>query len=321
MFFSVVIPIYNVEKYLRECVDSVLAQAFTDFEIILVNDGSKDSSGVICDEYAAKDSKIRVIHKENGGLSDARNAGTKEAKGEYIVYIDSDDYVIENDFLADIHAKIIETNSDVIVYKFRKLYEKNGQLDECYFSYDFGEQINNSDELLYAMVKNDAYYGMAWTKAFRRTLAVDFEKGLLGEDMDWFFHLLSKTGSISVIDKAYIAYRQREGSITSTHKIKNLTDFIYILEKWSNNVLNSDAALLKKEALLGAMAKYYSNLLIVYSRLKDKDKKKEKSKVKRLSFLLKYSLSNRPILVKKVYGLFGFNATILMLKIFDKIKG
>lgn len=321
MFFSVVIPVYNVEKYLRECIDSVLEQNFEDYEIILVNDGSKDSSGAICDEYAKKDNRIRVVHKENGGLSDARNAGTKAAKGDYIIYIDSDDYVIGNEFLADINTKISETNSDIVVYKFRKLYEKSGQIDECYFSYDFGEETADSDELLYAMVKKDAYYGMAWTKAFRRSFAVDFEKGLLGEDMDWFFHLLSKEGSIAVIDKAYIAYRQREGSITSTHKIKNLTDFIYILEKWSNNVLISNATELRKKAFLGAMAKYYSNLLIVYSRLKDKNKAKEKERIKALSFLLDYALSNRPLQIKKVYKLFGFEATILMLKIFDKIKG
>lgn len=321
MFFSVVIPVYNVEKYLRECVDSVLSQSFEDYEIILVDDGSKDSSGTICDEYAKKDDRIRAIHKENGGLSDARNAGTAVAKGEYIVYIDSDDYVIGKNFLADVYAKLSETNSDVVVYKFRKLYEKSGQIDECYFSYDFGTQITNSDELLYAMVKKDAYYGMAWTKTFRRSLAVEFEKGLLGEDMEWFFHLLSRVDSIAVIDKAYIAYRQREGSITSTHKIKNLTDFIYILEKWSNNVSNSDATILRKEALLGAMAKYYSNLLIVYSRLKDKNKTKEKKRIKALSFLLDYALSNRPLQIKKVYKLFGFEITILMLKIFDKMKG
>ena len=88
MYFSLILPIYNVEKYLRECVDSVLAQTFTDFEVILVNDGSKDNSGSICDEYALKDSRVKVIHKENGGQSTARNRGFLEAQGEYIIFID-----------------------------------------------------------------------------------------------------------------------------------------------------------------------------------------------------------------------------------------
>ena len=93
MRFSVIVPIYNVEKYLAECIDSVLAQTFTDFELILVDDGSPDSCGKICDEYAAKDSRITVIHKENGGLVSARKAGIKTAAGEYVVNLDSDDKI------------------------------------------------------------------------------------------------------------------------------------------------------------------------------------------------------------------------------------
>lgn len=94
MTFSIIIPIYNVEKYLRQCIDSVLAENFLDCEIILVNDGSPDGCGEICDEYANKYSHIKVIHKHNGGLSDARNAGIKEAKGDYLIFLDSDDYWI-----------------------------------------------------------------------------------------------------------------------------------------------------------------------------------------------------------------------------------
>ncbi|MCB8516908.1 glycosyltransferase, partial [Enterococcus durans] len=90
---SIIVPIYNVEQYLRKCVDSILAQTFTDFEVILVDDGSPDNSGAICDEYAKLDSRVRVIHKENGGLSDARNAGIEIAKGKYLGFVDSDDFI------------------------------------------------------------------------------------------------------------------------------------------------------------------------------------------------------------------------------------
>ena len=102
MRFSVILPIYKVEKYLAECVDSILKQSFSDYEIILVDDGSPDTSGAICDEYAKKDARVRVIHKKNGGLSDARNAGFEIACGEYVVFIDSDDYVTDADFLKKI---------------------------------------------------------------------------------------------------------------------------------------------------------------------------------------------------------------------------
>ncbi|KAF3371822.1 glycosyl transferase family 2, partial [Enterococcus faecium] len=89
---SIIVPVYKVEKYLRKCVDSILAQTFTDFEVILVDDGSPDNSGKICDEYAEKDNRVRVIHKENGGLSSARNAGIDVARGKYLGFVDSDDY-------------------------------------------------------------------------------------------------------------------------------------------------------------------------------------------------------------------------------------
>ena len=99
MRFSIILPIYNVEKYLKECVDSILKQTFLDYELILVDDGSTDGSPELCDKLAETDGRIRVLHKKNGGLSDARNAGTNIAKGDYIIYIDSDDFIVRDDIL------------------------------------------------------------------------------------------------------------------------------------------------------------------------------------------------------------------------------
>ena len=324
MFFSVILPIYNVEKYLGECIDSVLKQSFTDYELILVDDGSKDGSPAICDEYAKKDDRIKVIHKVNGGLSDARNVGTSHANGEYIIYIDSDDFITSDDFLKDVYEKAIDTESDIVLYKFSKFYDDTQKLDNCTFTLDFVESITDPDELLNELVKKDAYYGMAWIKAFRREIAIknniQFEKGLLGEDMDWYFGLILCSDKVSAIDKSYIAYRQREGSITTSLKLKNLTDFIYILEKWSERIKNADISDSKKTALMGALAKYYSNLLITFVRVKDSQKKESVKKIKALSYLLDYSKSNRPQQIKKVYKLVGFKGVTLMLTILDKIK-
>ena len=324
MRFSVILPIYKVEKYLAECVDSILNQSFTDYEIILVDDGSPDGSGAICDDYAKKDARIKVIHKKNGGLSDARNAGFEIALGEYVVFIDSDDYVTNNDFLKKISDKRDECGSDIILYKYSKLYDETKKMDAPAFSLDFVNGITDSDELLYELVKKDAYYGMAWIKAFKREVAVKgngaFEKGLLGEDMDWYFNLLLHSDRISAIDESFIAYRQREGSITATHKIKNLTDFIYILEKWHEIIRAADMTDVKRKALLGALAKYYSNLLIVYMRIKDKEKKKYKKRVKALSVLLDHSVSARPMQIRRYYKILGLGGTVALLKIYDKLR-
>lgn len=321
MRFSVILPIYNVEKYLHECVDSILAQTFRDYEIILVDDGSTDNSPAICDAYARKYDFISVIHKKNGGLSDARNYGTEAAKGEYIVYIDSDDFIVSETFFEDLNEKA-DNSPDLIFYKYVKFFDDTKEYGKCNFTYENAIKEDSYAKQITALVKDDAFYGMAWIKAIKREIIKDhdimFEAGLLGEDMEWNYHIVSNSHSIVFADKSYIAYRQRSGSITSTHRLKNLTDFIYVLEKWSEKIVSETEDEQLKTALLGSLAKYYSNLLIVYSRLKDKNKKNYKKRIKALSWLLKCSMSKRPQTVAKFYKLFGFDITVLLLRLKDR---
>lgn len=324
MRFSIILPIYNVEKYLEECVDSILKQTFRDYEIILVDDGSTDGSPELCDKLAETDERIRVLHKKNGGLSDARNAGTDNAIGDYIIYIDSDDFIIGNDFLEKISQKS-NMSPDLIFYKYKKFFDQENRFDDCSYSYKTAIEKTNYADKITALVKSDAFYGMAWIKAIKREVIVNnniaFEVGLLGEDMEWNYHIIFNSKSIEFIDEPFIAYRQRSGSITATHKLKNLTDFIYVLEKWSECIKNDTTDEVLKIALFGSLAKYYSNLLVVYCRLKDSKKKKYKIKIKKLDWLLKYGMSRRPQTIAKIYRIFGFNITILALKVLDKIKG
>ena len=158
MFFSIIIPIYNSEKYLRQCIDSILAQTCSDFEVILVNDGSKDGSPQICDQYCVEDTRFHVLHrKKSGGAAAARNTGTSMASGEYIIYIDSDDYIEDAMFLADMREQA-EKGYDVICYKFRKYYEDTGEMTACNFSIPTpieGETIGN---YVNRLVKNDAFF-------------------------------------------------------------------------------------------------------------------------------------------------------------------
>jgi len=312
-----------VEAYLRECVDSILNQTYKDYEIILVDDGSKDKSPEICDELAQKYECIKVIHKKNGGSSDARNVGTKEAVGEYIIYIDSDDFIIDRKFLCKLAEKT-KTGTDLIFYKYQKYCKENNWLEECKFSYSSAMKENTYANKINALVKADAFYGMAWIKAIKRTLIVDnnieFEVGLLGEDMEWNYHIIFHASSIEFIDEVMIAYRQREGSITSTHKLKNLIDFIYILEKWSEYIKREIKDEQLRIALYGSLAKYYSNLLVVYSRLSNSEKKEYVKRIVTMDWLLKYSMSQRPQMVYKIYKIVGFRLTIMALKILDRIK-
>ncbi|MEE1238342.1 MAG: glycosyltransferase [Acutalibacteraceae bacterium] len=322
MRFSIILPIYNVEKYLKECVDSILKQTFRDYEIILVDDGSTDGSPELCDKLAETYDFIRVIHKANGGAADSRNVGLKSAIGDYILFIDSDDFILSEHFLEDVNNSFSE-NVDMVLYKYSKFFDDTKNLAECNFSYESAKLKENYADKIYELVKADAFFGMAWIRAIRKDIILDnqifFETGLTGEDMDWNYELMLNVSNIELLDNIYIAYRQRSGSVTASYKIKNLEDFIHIVEVWSEKLRFIENDTLKK-ALLGSLAKNYSNLLIVYSRLTDINKKEYKQRIKKLDWLLKYGMSKRPQTVAKIYRIFGFNLTVSALKILDKIK-
>lgn len=326
MLFSVILPIYNVEKYLEECVNSILNQDFdkNNYEIILVDDGSKDNSPVICDKFAKEYSNIRVIHKVNGGQSQARNYGTDEATGDYILYIDSDDFIISNDFFKKLADKT-KDNPDLIFYKHKKYFDDSKEFEELNYSYSDVLNLTSYADKIETLVKADSFYGMPWIKAIKRKLilqnSIKFDENLVCEDMDWNYYLITNATSIDFIEQSFLAYRQRAGSVTSSFKLKNLTDFIYIIEKWSEKIKNECKDEKLKCALFGSLAKYYSNLFVVYSRLADSNKKQYKKQIKALDWLLKYSMSKRPIMVYKIYRIFGFDITIFALKLLDKIKG
>lgn len=323
MRFSVILPVYNVEAYLRECVSSILNQTYKDYEIILVDDGSTDASPRICDELSEKYNCISVVHKKNGGAADSRNAGTKEAKGDYVVYLDSDDFILDKEFLKKLDERA-KSNVDLIFYKYQKYYNENGRLEECGFSYLNAMQEKTYENKIDALVKGDAFYGMAWIKAIKKSIIsennIEFEVGLLGEDMEWNYHIIYHATSVEFIDEPMIAYRQREGSVTSEFKLKNLTDFIYILEKWSERIKKEITNEKLKNALYGSLAKYYSNMLVVYSRLLDPQKKRYDERIKKMDWLLKFSMSRRPQLIYKVYKIVGFKMTIIVLRILDRIR-
>lgn len=322
MLFSIIIPCYNVEKYLAECVDSILAQSVDTFEVILVNDGSKDTTGAICDAYAARDARIRVIHKENGGQSSARNMGTQIAKGDYFIYIDSDDFIMDPDFL----KKMTEAagKNDIIFYKHKKFDDETKQFSPCAYSFAHLSSEASYYDTLKAMIAADAFFGMPWNKCIRadviRENNIRFDESLTGEDMDWIYYIILGSCSLTTVDEPFIAYRQRANSVTSSLKIKSLNDFVFILEKWYEKAQSDDTAQEQKEIMLASLAKYYSNLLIMYTRVKDKQKHAYDKRLKKLSVLLRHGLSRRPRLVAKIYKLAGFRLTVTALKMLDRVK-
>ncbi len=222
---SVIVPVYQVEAYLPQCIDSILAQTFTDFELILVDDGSQDRSGAICDEYAGKDNRICVVHTQNRGAAAARNTGLQRASGNYIAFVDGDDRLAEN-MLGRMYAEILDPSCDLVV---------------CNFLYVFSEEKNNfspplqniaiSGREVLAHQKNQKNYGLwtvVWNKLYKRTVleTLRFPEGKYFEDEFFSDQLYLRCASIRVIPDVLYFYRVRESSTMNTQKTRNYLDLI-----------------------------------------------------------------------------------------------
>ena len=208
---SIVVPVYRVEKYLRKCVDSILAQTYEKLEIILVDDGSDDSCSDICDDYSLKDNRIKVFHKSNGGLSDARNYGTEHASGSFIMFIDSDDY-IESDFIETIYNLLVSSGADIAAGGITNEWE-NGILNRyigCQEDkyYDTKTAIT---EMCYG--KNISIYG--WGKLIPREIAKNclFPYGKLHEDVATTYKFILNSNTVADSSTHGYHYVIREGSI------------------------------------------------------------------------------------------------------------
>lgn len=321
MKFSIVIPVYNVEKYLRECVDSILSQTFTDYEIILVDDGSPDRCPLICDEYITKDNRVKVIHQKNSGLACARNVGIRYAVGEYLICIDSDDYLKNKDVLQKIADKTVY-NTDVILYGFQKFFESSESFG--YSEIPLLKGKNSTLEMLHLLLATNTYCGTAWTKAVRLELLrknnIEFRPGMISEDIDWYLNLLCYAKSFDSINEVGIIYRQRATSISHSPKIQSLADNLWILETWPSKFkeLVSDPNLINK--LYSILAYYYANDLILYTSYPSKITKSYKDRLKKQGYLFQYAETSRAITIKRFYNLLGFDITIALLKILAKLK-
>lgn len=229
-YVSIIIPIYNVEKYLDRCIQSVLKQSYENLEIILVDDGSPDRSPDMCDEYSKIDQRVKVVHKENGGLSDARNAGLEVAKGDYIVFLDSDDYV-DLTMVEDAVRTMEEYSYDVVVWGYytdfvdmeEKLISsrKSSFISGNFSKTDLGDLIITNEII--------GILGYAWNKMYKKDLLIEndlkFTKGLsLIEDIVFNGQALIKADKISFINKPYVHYMQRPRETLGSRFYENYFD-------------------------------------------------------------------------------------------------
>jgi glycosyltransferase involved in cell wall biosynthesis len=225
---SIIVPVYKVEKYLGKCIESILGQTFKDFELILVDDGSPDNCGVICENFAKRDERIKVIHKSNGGLSSARNAGLEMATGEYIAFVDSDDFIHQR--MYEILYKYAKKySSDIVICDYLLVNEGESYIDELRNFEINAKNFSNIDALKQIYTNNGTTFIVAWNKLYRRYLFNDlrFEEGRLHEDEFMAHKILYASPKVTYLPIPLYSYLQRRGSIIgSGFNLKRL-DAVY----------------------------------------------------------------------------------------------
>ena len=227
---SVIVPIYKVEKYLRECIDSIIEQTYRDLDIILVDDGSPDQCGKLCDDYASKDNRIRVIHKENGGLSDARKAGIDIAEGEYLIFVDSDDY-IHPQMIERLYNTMLTQRADIVVCGFREVDEEGQQLKDDKIS-DVDILCYEGPDIMDQLQQKNLITVVAWNKLYSASLFenIRYPKGHVHEDEFIIHRILGKCKKTVYIPDLLYYYRKRPASIMADIDIVKINDVIAAYE-------------------------------------------------------------------------------------------
>lgn len=315
MRYSIIIPIYNVEKYIRQCIDSVLTQTFHDYEIILVNDGSPDKCPIICDDYASKYNMIKVIHKKNGGLSDARNFGLDIAQGEYVMFLDSDDWWDDPNALLKINKIIQLSNPDIIICGKKKYYALDNKIGDVIIPRKYNYNISNT-EIIKKYMQENIFVACAWDKIIKRELIEKdhqrFVVGQFSEDIEWCCKLLMKNTKIDVIEDAFYVYRQQVStSITANIGIKNIYNIIDVIERYASK--NSSIP------ILNFLANQYILLITNFMRLPANDRRIFEKKLKSYWWLIQYNWYPYVKTISKVKFL-GFGITKKLLKFYYLYK-
>ncbi|TGE34861.1 glycosyltransferase [Desulfosporosinus fructosivorans] len=323
-FFSIIVPVYNVDVFLKECIESILLQSFNDYEMILIDDGSTDNSGIICDEYESSNrDRVRVIHKENGGLSDARNVGIGVAKGQYLIFVDSDDY-ISPESLQIFREELSKYEAvDVLITRLMQVYidgqtkymDKNMPIDKLLsgkkaevIEWIFKDSQNTWPAQRY-VVNRDFIY----------KYNLKFACGYLHEDLDWSARLFLYASSFSCLGYYWYAHRMRRvGSITNTPNVKRVLDVIELVAK---NIGDDDYMKLDADLRKTIFQRLIYSLYAALNKYKYMDKQ-DKTKIRNLlehnREVFKYTRALRHQVFLFFSVLFGFRFAFYFMNIIHR---
>lgn len=322
--FSVIVPVYNVENYLEECITSVLNQTFSDYELILVDDGSVDNSLKICNKLAETDSRITVIHKKNGGSSEARNYGLDSATGEFVIFLDSDDYWNQADGLETLDAQIKKFNSDVVLFGCTDFNNVTGEtyVSRTGYNLDLISECNKEKSLHY-LLSSKMIPGGPTIFCFKRSIVDDndirFKVGISNEDYDVVMGIFYNCHIISAVNDPFYTYRHsREGSVTGSANIKMIYGIDYTVNKWYPFIETIENETIKRD-YLNYLAFIYSTGFVIAGRMDSKTRKEALSIMKKNRFILRYGYWKRTKIKKICLDILGMNLfSVLGSKYFDR---
>ena len=315
MKYSIVIPVYNAEKFLDSCIESIINNS-ADLEIILVDDGSKDLSGQICDRYSDKHEFIKTYHIENGGAGNARNFGLSKATGDYVIFVDSDDSLTEG-FFSEIDAYCENDNYDVIFFDAVKIFE-NGYTEPMAEGFVPDRITGQSkEEVLDHISSCNKFPASPWGKIIRREFLIDnyivFITGRLSEDVDWTIRILMSAEKFGFYEGGKYQYKYNSQSVSHNlkNKKKNAGDLIYIIASWLRETNN--------KYVMRFLAYEYAMIFVFLGALSKADRKPFLNDMNRLKFLLKYGVTRKLKLIRLAVLLLGVDKASVVL--FRYVKG
>lgn len=317
---SVIIPVYKVEAYLERCVMSVLMQDYTSMEVILVDDGSPDNCPQICDEMAIRDRRVRVIHKPNGGLSSARNAGIEAAQGEYLAFLDSDDQWNAGK-LRPLMEQVIQSEAEMIIYASLSLYEDGSIMkrnERDFFVQGF--RVMKKEELYSRLINGGNIMESACTKIiktdFVKSHNLTYKLGILGEDTEWMFRVLRVINKVAIADTPlFICTENRAGSITQTASTKSVRDTLAVIID-SLNYYKEHPNLNVKRWELAQCSYLWSIALGHYCNVPAKDSSSLRRELKAVKKELCLSSHPKSKKVGLLYNVLGFFITSKILGLY-----
>lgn len=314
MKFSIIVPVYNVEKYISKCIESIINQTYKNFELIIVNDGSPDNSQKIIDKYVKKDKRIKSFIKENGGLSDARNYGLKYTTGDYLLFVDSDDS-IEMKLLEKINSSLSKDKVDILRFECALYNEENVKIQSCSGSNYQNKDVDTCIQELITRKYVEPAWLYCYNIKFWRENNFKYQEGKIHEDFGLTPLILYKAKTISSIDYSGYKYLIRDGSITNSSNYSKTKKAVYdMLEqgKILNKLLEYEEDSIKKKAILN----YINESLILKSReLNNCDRKKYISELRKEEINKKIYPYNAKKLLKKIISLISIN---IYIKIFGR---